>query len=181
MKPVTATTVAALVLCLVSVGCARSRGRGASFRGMQIPTPTPETKRVGLGTACYVQSRNRYGIVTYRVNDVGRSGVPKLAVDDRETLARIKHNVVSDTLRFASAGTEFAVFNAQNGPCDEYRVLNLSCNTGFDGRDQLEGTTAFPGPCLNTARPWMPQDNVEGTVPWARVFGVTPRKNGPVH
>jgi hypothetical protein len=135
----------------------------------------PEERRVGLGVACYVNDQGRYGIASYSVRDVGKPRVPRLTYDDAEMLKRIRRFVKSPSLRFAyTPKDEFLVFNATHGPCSEYYVLNASCNSGFDPVDKLTGKTAFPGPCTNTARPWMPNDRKEGSVPWNQSFDVGP-------
>lgn len=163
--------IVSVAAMLLSAACARPSLHYETFTSQ----PVPLEKRFGPGLACYVREQGKYGVATYSIHDIGRATVPKLTADEAGMLARIQRYVKSCNLRFAYTGTEFIVFNASDGPCvGEYRVLNGSCNEGFDGLDKLEGTTAFPGPCRNTSRPWMPHDTQEGKVPWPTAFGVEP-------
>jgi hypothetical protein len=132
-------------------------------------------KNVGLGVSCLLLADKTYGTPSYPVREIGRAGVPALSAGELWQVRAIQRYVDDAHLRFVESTDGLMVVNARDGPCEEYRVLNQSCNAGYDPLDHDDASIAFPGPCVNTPRPWMRDDSVQGTVPWCLVFAVQPR------
>ena len=116
-------------------------------------------RRAGLGTVCVVDSLA--GPPSYLVRDIGKPGVPELTNEQLVMIRKIRVYVHPSTLRFATVGGTFIVFDASLGPCEPgapgYSVLNGSCNEMYSPTDNFAGTGAVPG-CWNAPRPWMPHD-----------------------
>ena len=95
--------------------------------------------------------------MSYRADDVGRPGVPRLTDDQRRVLAKIRRYLHSKTLRFAFVGGSMIVFDARYGPCWDvapgYKVLNGACNEYYEPGEEPASTFGIPG-CYETPPPW---------------------------
>ncbi|HLI96191.1 MAG TPA: hypothetical protein VKT72_08900 [Candidatus Baltobacteraceae bacterium] len=87
---------------------------------------------------------------------------------DNQLLHKIMHYVHPSTLRFAYVGRQFAVFDAQNGPCfgGQYPVLSAQwCNEIYVPADAKDEIFAGPGGCFSHPRPWITNDQGDPKAP----------------
>jgi hypothetical protein len=155
---------AALLFC-VAFGCSvRSKVDPAQKTPPAMTSPSPRVAKAGPGVQCtpYGEERPR-GPRSYRVEDLGRPGVPHLNADERGTITLIRRYVHRKTLRFAFVGGSMIVFDARFGPCwgvaPGYFVLNGFCNEYYEPGENPASTHGIPGPCSGPRRPWKPEDN----------------------
>ena len=138
-------------------GCSAPQHRTVVSRSTLVAEPAPgRPVRIASGVACSYQGR--VGPPSYRVRDVGKKGVPTLRPADATMLENIIHYVHSSTLRFAYVGGEFAVFDADDGPCfaGQYAVLSTrDCNMLYVPSDGYNEIFEGPGGCVGTPRPWI--------------------------
>jgi hypothetical protein len=121
--------------------------------------------KVGPGIACDVWNPGRTLRRTppsFRVADLGRSGVPRPDRKDLEMMRKIRRYVHSGTLRFAYLSPQwFIVYDAVWGPCTGsapgYSVLNGGCNESYMPSNQSDITIPLPD-CISPPRPWIPHD-----------------------
>ncbi len=99
---------------------------------------------------------------SYRIQDVGKSGFPKLTLQETALVKRVRHFVTSKTLRiawidYATTPNRFIIFDALDGPCGTsrpYDVLNGSCNEIYEPGENPYETKAAPDCFPQTKRPW---------------------------
>ena len=123
---------------------------------------TAEPIRRGPATRCRVTGLVvRLSPASYSVFDVGKPGVPSLGPQAATALRGILKYRRSPSLRFASIGRRFIVFDAIGGPCSTaapgYFVLNGACNEYYLPSDDFSSTHAESS-CLEEKRPWMNSD-----------------------
>ena len=123
--------------------------------------PIENGVRVGLGVRCRVYGGGLSESLMYRVNDLGKTGVPQLSPKQVAELRKIRQYVKGPALWFTQK-PEFIVFIAGRdspicGDGDSKLILNGGCNEVFSPTSE---TDVFPEvDCDETpARPWVPDD-----------------------
>lgn len=172
----------AILLCSALAACAtKGDGRGpraiatAEFAGVDMAYAANQVlmheKHIGFATTCAVLNPGQDVRMTppsYRVDDLGRAGVPRPNRKDLEMVRKIRRYVHSSTLRFAYLAKNekwFIVYDAVWGPCTGnapgYFVLNGGCNEFYMPSGQSDITIGVPE-CFSPPRPWIPHDRGNG-------------------
>ncbi len=175
------TCVAAIIL-LIS-GCSQEHitqpDRAVSLYA--VPTCDPNgvetcpasVVRVGkYGEACKLIAARKAGPPSYKVVDVGKTGMPDVTPAQAALLRRIRRFLPVPDLRFAFVHPvlgfgRFIVFEAKYGPCPQPFVTNMVLNTGGTRRNTSYSPWtgrlgATPGDVAPTPGPWcQPHQGVE--------------------
>jgi len=143
-----------VVLAALAVAGLLSCAQQSRTARAQLSAPAPGPVKVGrFGLACRGEG---IGPVGYRVNDIGKWGVPNPSRDQSELLSRIRRYDRSPTLRFAFIGQgpyepRFIVYDNRDKPCDETPVLN---GTPIEYYQPQQTPYVFSGPEGGTPYPW---------------------------
>ncbi len=161
---------AALVFLLGVIGCVR-HATSRTADDLSHPPPHPEVQVGKYGIACLtVLRRTTPGETSYKVDDIGKQGVPALTRDQISMVGRIQRYIQSRTLRFTFVPMRplFIVFDATDGPCADfapgYWVLNdPESNSFYEPGDSPGFVHPIPGEVAPTPGPWMRPDRGRAT------------------